>query len=111
MEYIIWKGNHYLHCKCNVNHEAARMESDGAIEIFLRSIDARKLIYSTYVGDGDSGSFSVVIVACLEKYGELYTITKEEFLGHIQKRMGSGLREYKRKTRLIKLSDEKSCVR
>ena len=88
-ENMIWKENHYPHC--NVNHEdsAARMESDGTIEIFQRSIDTRKLIYSTYVGDGDSGSFSVVKNACLEKYGELYMITKEECVGHIQKRMGS----------------------
>ena len=106
-EYIIWKENHYLHC--NVNHEgsAARMESDSANAIFLRSIDARKLIYSTYVGDGDYGSFSVVKDTCLEKYGELYTITKEECVGHIQKRMGSVLREYKRKMKSIKLSDGK----
>ena len=83
------------------------MERDGAIEILLSSIDARTLIYSTYIGDGDSGSFSVVKVACLEKYGEHYAITKEEYVGHIQKRMGSGLREYKRKMRSIKLSDGK----
>ena len=44
-------------------------------------------MYTTYVGDDEFGSFSVVKDACLEKYGKLYTITtKEECVGHIQKR-------------------------
>ena len=38
-EYIIWKENHYLHCN------VACMESDGAIEIFLRSIDVHYLCW------------------------------------------------------------------
>ena len=33
---------------------------------------------------------------------------KEECVGHIQKRLGSGLREYKRKQRGEKLSDGKT---
>ena len=83
------------------------MENDGAIEIFLRSIEKRKLIYSTYVGDGDSGRYACLKEACQQKYGELYPICKEECAGHIQKRMGNELREYKRKKKGMKLSDGK----
>ena len=42
------------------------MEITGAIEIFLRSIDNRKLRYTTFVGDGDSASFASVRDACHE---------------------------------------------
>ena len=60
------------------------------------------------MGDGDTGSFASVRNACYEKYGDMYTVTKVECVAHIQKRMRSGLREYKRKMRSIKLSDNKS---
>ena len=43
-----------------------------------------------------------------EVFGDNYIIVKEECVGHIQKRMGSGLREYKRKKRGIKLTDGKT---
>ena len=106
-KYEQWKEKHMKHC--NINHEgsSSRMENEGAIEIFLRSIEKRCLIYSTYVGDGDSGSFANVKKACEQKYGEIYTVEEEECVGHIQKRMGSGLREYKRKMKGVKLSDRK----
>ena len=72
--YKNWRKKHNQHC--NINHEgsSSRMEDDGAIEISLRSIEKRKLIYSTYVGDGDLGSYACVKEACQQKYGELYPI-------------------------------------
>ena len=36
------------------------MESEGAVEIFARSDEAKNLIYKTYVGDGDSKADSGV---------------------------------------------------
>ena len=36
------------------------MESEGAVEIFARSVEASNLIYKTYVGDGDSKAYSAV---------------------------------------------------
>ena len=94
---------------CNVNHKGSsdKMETDGAKEIFLRSMN-NNLIYEVFVGDGDSSSFGRVKEACYEKYGELYTITKEECSGHVQKRMGTRLREYKRINKGKKLSDGRS---
>ena len=38
------------------------MESEGAVEIFARSDEAKNLIYKTYVGDGDSKADSGVRV-------------------------------------------------
>ena len=84
------------------------MEKAGAAEIFLRSIDSRGLKYCTFVGDGDTGTYGTVRDKCKQVYGGEYPVTKEECVGHIQKRMGSALREYKRKKQGIKLADGKS---
>ena len=83
------------------------MEKDSATEIFLRSIETRRLVYNIFVGDGDTGTFGTVKEACFEKFGELYGIQKEECVGYIQKKMGKGLRQYKLKNKSIKLSDGK----
>ena len=106
--YKAWKENHQEICTINHKGSSESMEKAGAVEIFLRSIETRHLVYNTFVGDGDTGSFASVRNACYEKYCAMYTVTKEECVGHIQKRMGSGLREYKRKMQSIKLSDNKS---
>ena len=70
-------------------------------------MDKRNLIYNVFVGAGDTSSFASVKEACYAKYEECYVIRKEECTGHIQKRMESGMREYKRKIRPIKLNDGK----
>ena len=61
----------------------------GAVEIFARSAEARNHIYKTYVGDGDSKSYSVVRDSM--PYGSLIYIVKEECKSHVTKRMGTGL--------------------
>ena len=61
------------------------------------------------MGDGDSSSFGAVAIAVKIKYGDNYVVSKEDFIGQIQKRMGSALREYKNKRRGTLLSDGK-CV-
>lgn len=71
------------------------MEAVAAVEIFSRSITTRKLKYTTFVGDGDSSSFGRVKDALDKKFGAAYEIKKEECVGHVQKRLGSGLRRYK----------------
>ena len=92
---------------CNANHvgSAERMEEE-ATDIFLRSVGKRNLIYNVFVGDGDTSSFTIMKEACYAKFGECYVVMVER-VGHIPKRMGSGLREYKMKIRSIKLSDGK----
>ena len=83
------------------------MEKDGAVEIFTRSVEKHNLRYTVYVGDGDSGSFGAVKEALADKFGDEYPITKEDCIGHIQKRMGTALRQYKNNCRGTKLSDGK----
>ena len=96
--------------KCQINHTGTSdaMEANGAVKIFLRSIEKRPLKYITFVGDGDSSCFGKVAEACVGKYGETYIVTKEECVGHVQKRMGARLREYKRKNKGKILGDGKS---
>ena len=83
------------------------MESEGAVNIFLRSIEKYRICYSTFVGDGDSSTYGDVKRACYDKYGNDYTVVKEECVGHVQKRLGNALREYKRKNKGKKLCDGK----
>ena len=52
-----------------------------------------------FVGDGDSGCFAHVKEKLLEVFRKRYIIKKEKCQGHIQKAMGTALREYKRKKR------------
>ena len=69
------------------------METAGASDTFLRSIKKHNLKYTISVGDGDSGCFAHVKGKLLEVFGNRYIIKKEEYQSHIQKRMGTALRE------------------
>lgn len=66
--------------KCPVNHtmSSEAMEKETAITIFKRSVEKHSLKYTTYVGDGDSSSFSKVSTALFEEHGAEYEISKEE---------------------------------
>ena len=81
------------------------MEKDAAVAMFSRSIDYRALKYTTYVGDGDSSSFGMVTKSMRETFGDDYVVIKEDCVGHIQKRMGTNLRNYKRSYQRQKLPD------
>ena len=71
---------------CCINHQgsSSSMEVKGAAELFLHSIEKRNLMYTTFVGDGDSNFFGKVKEEC-EKLGIGYDIVKEECVGHIQR--------------------------
>ena len=85
------------------------METEGAIEMLLRSIDKYGLRYTTFVDDGDSNYYASVCEGlknaptCCS-----HEVEKEECVGHIQKRHGTAFREYKRKMKEIRLADGKS---
>ena len=83
------------------------MEAIGAIEILLRSIETRSLLYTQFVGGGDSSSFGKVKVALEQKFGDKYPVQKEECVGHVQKRLATALRQYKKQKKGLKLNDGK----
>ena len=68
------------------------MECVGAKRVFGRSIKKHNIRYIEYLGDGDSKNFSVV----KDTYPDL-EVKKLECVGHYQKRLGTRLRNLKKK--------------
>ena len=97
----LWKGKkwpkadkfHKYH-KCPLNHtgSSGMMESNGILECFESSVEKRQLRYLTYIGDGDTKSYQNVVAA--DPYPG-YPIKKAECVGHVQKRVGKRLRNFK----------------
>ena len=108
-KYKAWYQEHSPHCTINFEGSSGAKECEAGVEKWLRSIEKNILQYTTFVGDGDSSCFWRVKEACFQKYPDgSYPVNKEECVGHIQKRMGSGLREYKKRMRGQKLPDGKN---
>ena len=97
--------DHEAICKRNHAGSAKSMEAEGAVILWDRSVQKNKLRYTTFVGDGDSSSYGRV--AALEPYGPDYPVVKEDCVGHVQKRMGTGLREVLKTNKGKKLADGK----
>ena len=89
-EYDQWKRTH----KCSINHtgSSGKMESDGAKKIWERSVEKHDVMYTTMVGDGDSSTYETI----KNSYDDI-TVEKGECIGHVQKRVGKGLRELAKK--------------
>ncbi|GFY12280.1 uncharacterized protein TNCV_283831 [Trichonephila clavipes] len=100
------KKKHGPVCKKNFDGYSGRMEVDGALSIFQRSVQRYDVRYTKYLGDGDSKAFDNIVKN--QVYGDNCTITKLEGVGHAMKWMGSRLRRFKAKMRGQKLSDGKA---
>lgn len=68
------------------------MEIDAVVEMFYRSVN-KQVRYTTYIGDGDSKTFKGNLKA--ESYGKDVVVVKKECVGHVEKRMGTRLRNAK----------------
>ena len=101
-EYDRWKASH----DCQINHfgSSGAMKSAGAIAIFNRSLPQHNLRFTGYIGDGDSNSYPSVVATA--PYGDIQ-IKKFECIGHIQKRMGNRLRNFRKRLKSQLLSDGK----
>ncbi|GFU14087.1 uncharacterized protein TNCV_2536361 [Trichonephila clavipes] len=77
----------------------------GVLSIFQRSETSRKACYTQYLGDGDSKGFLTIKGA--KVYGDT-EVEKLECVGHVQKRMGTRLRNILKMSKGIKLSDGKN---
>ena len=87
-KYKDWYDGHKPNCTINYHGPSGGMEAEAGVNMFLRSIETRNLMYTTFVGDGDSLCFSKVRDACAARYGEAYPVIKEECTGHVQKKNG-----------------------
>ena len=82
------------HHECDINHEGSSgsMEAAGIVERFMSSEDDRKFQYINYIGDGDSKSYSDVVVHDPYHGKE---VKKLECVEHIQKCLSARLRKLK----------------
>jgi hypothetical protein len=67
-------------------------EGTAALEIFSPSEERNSLSYVKYIGGGDSRAFKAIIE--IKPYEDI-EIIKLECIGHIQKRMGKRLRNFR----------------
>ena len=79
---------------CPINHEgsAGSMEAVGLVDCFMNSTENRKLRYTHYIGDDDSKAYNEVVKK--DPYPGI-VVEKLECVGHIQKPLGSRLRNLK----------------
>lgn len=95
-EYTEWYKEHE---ECASNHidSAGKMEVDAVKEMFSRSESKYNVKYGNYIGDGDSKTFKAILD--LNPYGD-FLVVKSECIGHVEKRMGTRLRNIKTKEKL-----------
>lgn len=74
------------------------MEVNAINEMFSSSEEKFGVRYVDYIGDGDSKTYKSILT--LNPYGEDCPVKKSECVGHIQKRMGTRLRNIKKKEKL-----------
>ncbi|GFU70502.1 uncharacterized protein TNCV_2511581 [Trichonephila clavipes] len=91
--YKKWKILHVKECLKNHNGSAGMMETVGMVRIFQRSLSHRSVRYTSYIGDGDSKTFSSITAS--NPYGEDITVSKIECVGHVQKKNGNSFTKIK----------------
>jgi hypothetical protein len=81
-------------CLANYSGTSGGMEVVGVTRIYERSVVENRVRYTNYLGDGDSKAFETV--KNLKPYGDQVSLSKMEYIGHIQKRMGGRLRRLRK---------------
>lgn len=75
------------------------MVVSGILEMFGRSESKFDVRYEYYIGDGDTKTFKAILYA--NPYEKELQVKKRECVGHVSKRMGTRLREIKKKKSLV----------
>ncbi|XP_014479554.1 PREDICTED: uncharacterized protein LOC106746921 [Dinoponera quadriceps] len=103
-EYDLWYEEHKETCDANHVGPAGNMEPLAMVKMFQRSEELHEVKYDCYIGDGDSKTYNKVVE------NVQYDVTKKECVNHVQKRMGTRLRNCKKTTKGIggrsKLTDK-----
>lgn len=97
-DYLMWYEEHADNCSKTHEGSAGKMEVVSVIEMFQRSEEKYGVKYSNYIGDGDAKTFKELLSA--KPYGDDLIVTKSECIGHVQKRMGSRLRNIKKSQKI-----------
>jgi len=74
-EYDAWYETHEPECQVNHHGSAGKMEVDGIIEMFQRSLQNYNVKYAFYIGDGDTKTFKSLLETAL--YGDDFTVKKK----------------------------------
>lgn len=100
-------GNEHLaQCKANYIGSSGGMEAEGATTMFPRSEAKYGVRCLEYLGDGDFNGHAAVVAQA--PYGPDVSIHKLECVGHVQKRMGTRIRDFINRNKGMKLFDGKS---
>ena len=59
--FALWYENHKKHCSANHEGSAGKMEVQGIVKMFLRSLEKFAIRYGYYIGDGDSKTFKMLL--------------------------------------------------
>ena len=106
IEYDAWYEDHQAECTMIHSGSSGKMEVDGALEMFKRSVELYNVYYKNYIGDGDTKTFK-----CLKDslpYGEELEISKLECVLHVKKRMYKRAKEEKKISRSSKSRKKQS---
>ena len=95
VEYEKFQSLNYKSCKNSHTGSSSVMEPNGVLKRFHCPEKKNNLRYTTYLGEGDSSSYSSVVIA--KPYGDNVEIKKAEWIGHIKKRVSTDLRYIKKK--------------
>jgi hypothetical protein len=100
------ENKHSNSCIANFSGTSGGMEVEGVKKMFERSKVNYDVRYKYYLGDGDCKGYDTV--CALQPYGPDFKIEKKECVGHVQKRMGKRLRDFKKKNSHKILADGKT---
>lgn len=89
-EFEEWQESHQNNCCANHEGSSEKMQVDAVVEMFKRSEEKHNVQYKNYIGDGDSKTYTAILKAA--PYGK-NEVAKKECIEHVQKRMGTRLRE------------------
>jgi hypothetical protein len=106
VKYQEWEAKHQDHCTLTHEGSSGGMESKIARDLFSESVEKYNLRYSRFIGDGDTNSFKKVFDD--NPYGDAHPVEKIECVGHVQKRMGTRLRNLKKRFGTRPLADGKT---
>lgn len=97
-EFKNWYETHVEECSANHTGSAGKMEVDSIKEMFSASERKYGVRYMNYIGDGDSKTFKAILD--LNPYGDEHVVVKSECVNHVEKRMGTRLRNIKKEKKL-----------
>ena len=90
--YISWFSHHQTVCTLTHDGSPGSIDASAVCDIYKRSVDQYCLGYTDFVGDGDTNTFKKVVSS--NAY-DGKPIAKLECVGHVQKRVGTRLRNLK----------------